>query len=293
MSGPRPDAMDLVGLRPLMDMTSGSADVVVAMIDGPIAFQHPALAPGVGPLFVEGAGDCVSGSSPACRHGTFIAGILFASRESGLGPAICPGCTLLNRPILREDPGGGLYDVVPAELSRSIIEVIDQGAMIVNLSLSVSNTVMSQDRQISDALDYALNSGAVVVAATGNEGLVSSSTITRHPAVVPVVSYDAVGNPAKSSNLSATAARRGIGAPGVRIQSLDSAGGTIELSGTSFAAAFVTGVSALLWSLFPRAGPAQIKAALIAGEGRRKRSAMIPPLLSAPAAVAFLNRTVP
>ena len=45
---------------------------------------------------------CKNASSIACRHGTFVAGILCAKR--GLSaPAICPGCTLLLRPIFMDE----------------------------------------------------------------------------------------------------------------------------------------------------------------------------------------------
>jgi hypothetical protein len=90
--------LESVELPALMAMTSGRRDVVVGMLDGPVAFGHPELTsaniyeiPGV-------HGWCANPSSMACQHGTFVAGILVGSRGS-LAPAICPDCSLLVRPI--------------------------------------------------------------------------------------------------------------------------------------------------------------------------------------------------
>ena len=86
---------DLVNLRQLMSLTSGRSEIVVGMVDGPVAADHPDLA---GTNIQELPGKtgtvCAQTISAACVHGTFIAGILSAKRDSG-APAICPDCTLL------------------------------------------------------------------------------------------------------------------------------------------------------------------------------------------------------
>src|SRR5882724_6210577 len=73
--------LDLVTLTPLMDHTVGSREIVVGLIDGPVALSHPDLA-GARIHEVPGglAGTCERASSAACRHGTFVAGILAAAR---------------------------------------------------------------------------------------------------------------------------------------------------------------------------------------------------------------------
>jgi hypothetical protein len=86
--------IDLVRLTALRDRTSGSPDVVVGPIDGPVAVNHPDLA-NENILTDSGKPDgaCHRAGSTACLHGTFVAGILSAKRASG-APAICPSCTL-------------------------------------------------------------------------------------------------------------------------------------------------------------------------------------------------------
>src|SRR5262249_19813878 len=96
------DPLDLVKLPALMERTSGSAELKIGLIDGPVVTQHPDLA---GERLREIAGNngsaCIQANSAACLHGTFVAGILAAKRGSG-APAICPNCTLLVRPIFAE-----------------------------------------------------------------------------------------------------------------------------------------------------------------------------------------------
>src|SRR5947207_3431389 len=102
---PARDPLDLVGLRPLMELTAGSAQVVVGIIDGPVLFSHKHLAAGnmrvIGKAAATG---CTTASSAACLHGTFVAGIL-AARRGAPAPAICPECTFIVRPVFAEANG--------------------------------------------------------------------------------------------------------------------------------------------------------------------------------------------
>jgi subtilisin family serine protease len=72
----------------------------------------------------------------------------------------------------------------------------------------------------------------------------------------------------------------GLGGPGEGVVSLGIDGQSVIFEGTSVATPFVTGAAALLWSLFPSASGAEIKAALLnAGIGSRR--SVTPPLLNA------------
>jgi len=94
--------LELVQLTALMERTEGSADVSIGLVDGPVATQHPELA-GDRVRAIAGTmnASCAQLDSFACRHGTFVAGILSAARSSP-APAICPGCMLLIRPVFAE-----------------------------------------------------------------------------------------------------------------------------------------------------------------------------------------------
>ena len=88
-------SVDVVRLRDLMRLGEGSPEVTVALIDGPVALDHPDLgAANIRQISGKLKGSCTLADSLACTHGTFVAGILSARRGS-VAPAICPGCTLL------------------------------------------------------------------------------------------------------------------------------------------------------------------------------------------------------
>mgnify|MGYP003694244113 CR=1 FL=1 len=131
--------LDLVNLTPLMELARGRAETIIALIDGPVATSHPDL---LGSNIREIPGACQARGdqtrSFACMHGTFVAGILIAKRGSP-APAICPDCTLLVRPIFAETSAteAPMPSATPEELARAIVDCIDAGARIINLSAAL------------------------------------------------------------------------------------------------------------------------------------------------------------
>jgi subtilisin family serine protease len=286
------DPLDLVKLTALMERTSGSSEVKIGLIDGPVVTQHPDLAgehlreiPG------NNGGTCTQANSTACLHGTFVAGILSAKRNSP-APAICPNCTLLIRPIFAETTSGREHmpSATPKELAAAIIECIGAGARVINLSLALAQPSAKGEQALEEALSQAVRRSVIVVAAAGNQGTLGSSAITRHPWVIPVVACDLRGRPMNESNLGSSIGRRGLSAPGDGITSLGAEGQPLTLGGTSVAVPFVTGAIALLWSEFPTATAAQIKLAITQASIPR-RASVVPPLLDASAAYQILLTT--
>ncbi|NJK51813.1 MAG: S8 family serine peptidase [Leptolyngbyaceae cyanobacterium SU_3_3] len=274
--------LDLTKLAPLMELTSGRPEVVVGLIDGAVLQPHPELlGSNIREISEKLSGQCVQASSTACVHGTFVAGILHGKRNS-VTPGICPNCTLLVRSIFVETTLGKEYlpSATPADLAAAIVESIDAGAQVLNMSVAIAQPSSQDERELQEALDYALQRGVIAVAASGNQGTLGSSAITRHPWVIPVVACDLQGRPIDYSNLGSSIGKRGLSAPGDRITSLGTQDKTLTLSGTSFAVPFVTGAIALLWSEFPTATAAQIKLAITQSNGAR-RTTVVPPLLDA------------
>ena len=285
--------VDLVKLIALMELTNGTPDMMVGLIDGPVAVNHPGLAgASIRQLPGKLGGTCTQAGSTACLHGTFVAGILCAARSSSAAPAICPNCTLLVRPIFAETTlgTGQLPSATPEDLAAAIIECIEANACVINLSSALADPASTGHRELTEALDYALQRGVLVVAAAGNQGILGSSTITRHPWVIPVVAYDRWGRLIQYSNLGNSIGRRGLGAPGDDITSLGAAGAPLTLSGTSVATPFVTGTIALLWSAFPAATAAEVRGAVIYAAAPR-RTTVVPPLLDAWAAYQVMLAT--
>jgi len=93
------------------------------------------------------------------------------------------------------------------ELADAIIDVIDAGARVINLSVALQGPSPGGGGSLQQALDFALRRGVVVVAAAGNQGAVGGSVITSHPWVIPVVAYDLRGRPMGISNLGASIGR--------------------------------------------------------------------------------------
>lgn len=283
---------ELVRLTALMQRTSGSPQVKIGLIDGPVVTQHADLAgehlheiPG------HNGASCTQANSGACVHGTFVAGILSARRNSP-APAICPNCSLLIRPIFSETTAGREHmpSATPQELAAAVLECVDAGARVINLSLALAQPSTKGEQALDEAFNHALRRGTLIVAAAGNQGTLGSSVITRHPWVIPVVACDLRGYPINESNLGGTIGTRGLSAPGESITSLGAAGQALTLGGTSMAVPFVTGAIALLWSEFPIATAAQIKLA-VTQTSTPRRASVVPPLLDAESAYQLLLRT--
>ncbi len=284
---------DLIKLTALAKRTNGRAEIAVGLIDGPVTITHPGLmtenireVPGRLP------GVCSRASSIACMHGTKVAGILSGRRTSQVA-GICPGCTLLVRPIFSETSAqkNNMPNTTPAQLAEAIVDTVKAGAKIINMSMGLEKTSLSRQRVIEEALNYAARRGVIVVAAAGNQGMLTSSTVTRYPWVIPVVAYNYQGRPMQLSNLSQSIGRLGLGASGDDMVSLNAAGGLSIFSGTSAATPFVTGAIALLWSEFPSASAVEIKNALL-GAVNAARHSVVPPLLNAEAAYQQLKQTI-
>ena len=283
------NALDLVGLSALMRVSVGRPEVAIGLIDGPVAMDHADLGgSAIRKLRGKASGVHAKPDSIASLHGTFVAGILLAKRGSH-APAICPGCTLLTYPIFGDPPDNKeMPSATPEDLAAAILTCVGAGAQILNMSLALMQSSAKGGRALEEALDQAAKRGVLIVAAAGNQRTVGGTIITRHPWVVPVAACDARGRPTRESNLGHSLGRRGLMAPGDGITSLGANGQPVMLGGTSVAVPFVTGAIALIWSEFPAATAAEVKAAVtqaIAG----RRATVTPPLMDAWAAYGLMN----
>ncbi len=191
------DPLELVKLTALMERTSGIPEIKIGLVDGPVVTQHNDLAsehfreiPG------NNAASCTQANSTACGHGTFIAGILSAQRDSP-APAICPNCTLLIRPIFAETTSGREHmpSATPQELAAAILECLNAGARVINLSLALAQPSTKGEHALEEVLNLALRRGVLIVAAAGNQGTLGSSatTATHHVRGVQSTKPDYVG----------------------------------------------------------------------------------------------------
>jgi subtilisin family serine protease len=166
-----------------MQRTTGRTEIKIGLIDGPVVMDHPDLAgQNIQVVSAKAAGACFGAISIACTHGTFVAGMLAAKRGSS-APAICPNCTLLVRPIFPESASaaGEMPSASPEELASAIVETVNAGAHLINLSAATAQPSAQGEREIDRALGYAARRGVIVIAAAGNHGSLGSSAITSHP----------------------------------------------------------------------------------------------------------------
>lgn len=285
-----PDALEIINVKFLMDRTDGNSDIVIGIIDGPVETSHPDLEKAKIRRLSNSDNSCKLKSSLACQHGTFIAGILAAQRSSR-APAICPGCNIVVRQIFCEDVGDGQCPIVtPDHLSAALVETVDAGAKVINMSLGLASTILEDNPSVREAYDYAFHKGTILVGASGNQGHIGHIPLFNHPWIIPVASCNLSGEFTAGSNIGTSVGKRGLMSPGMAITSISAAGGYTEMSGTSIAAPFVTGTIALLWSLFPQASAATIRNAILLSA--KRRNSIIPPLLDANASWQKLTNSL-
>ena len=216
-------------------ITSGSQDILIAVLDTGIDPQHEDLADKV----VANVNFTDSPTTADLNgHGTHIAGIIAASANNSLGIAgVSPNCRLVNVKVANDK---GLCNA--AAVAEGIVWAVDNGAKVINMSLTITNPTQA----LEDAVNYAWNHGAVVVAAGGN--CVGDSPM--YPACYS--NCIAVGATDANDSLRLGSGHNDwvdVAAPGVDIYSTlpDSKYGT--KSGTSMATAYVSGLAGLLITL--------------------------------------------
>jgi subtilisin family serine protease len=285
-------------LEILMNLSTGDPKITIGLIDGPVDFSHPAFqGSNIRTIKKSQTVACNDASNISCSHGTFIAGIL-CSKRGFAAPAICPDCEILLNPIFNQDTDHVRFDntgiipsTSPEKLSDAIIETIDAGARIINLSLGLSTSALVVYDRLQQAYDYAVQKGVIIVAAAGNQGNIGSTPIVNHQWLIPVSACDEDGRIAAMSNFGPSIGNRGLMAPGINIISTYPEGQYARMSGTSFAAPFVTGGIALLWSLFTNNTAASIKYSVINAASSRRRS-ILPPLFNAEMAWELLKNGI-
>jgi subtilisin family serine protease len=289
------DPLSQTRLHSLMNISSGSPDVPIGVIDGPVDLSHPAFSESrIKTVKHSQLSACKNASSIACTHGTFVTGILSAKR--GLpAPAICPSSQIIIYPIFRESISNLTNDIpfpssTAEDLSTAIIETINAGARIINLSLGLSSSSsMTVYDKLQEAYDYALQKDVIIVVAAGNQGNIGNISLINHQWLIPVAACDENARLDPISNFGPSIGNRGLMAPGMNVSSTYPGGQYIHMSGTSFAAPFVTGVIALLWSICPNITAATIIHSIRTGVSFNRHS-VIPPLLNAELAYNVLKR---
>jgi thermitase len=230
-------------------VTTGKPEVTVAVVDTGIYYKHPEFADRVAPGF-----DFINRDYDArddMMHGTHCAGIIAAGLDDGHGVAgVAPNVRLLAVKVM-DQVGEGTW----ANIADGIVYATQSGAPIMNLSLGAPNASYT----LKQAVDYAVKSGVLVVAAMGNESTDTPSYPAAYPGVLAVGATKADDTKAGFSN---EGPHISVVAPGHRILSTVLYGKYEAVSGTSMAAPHVAGLAALVKSQHPDWTAAHIKAHL-------------------------------
>jgi subtilisin family serine protease len=229
-------------LAPLHRLTTGRG-VTIAIIDSLIDLKHPDLAGQI-----AGSHDFVSPGHPAAeRHGTGVAGIIGARPNNALGIAgVSPGARILGLRACWERPYGGNTVCDTLSLAKALTFAIEAKVNVINLSLTGP-----PDRLLEGLVTLGLKQGITIVAAVD----------AQHPrASFPAFVVGVV--PVAAGRLSDGEPAVYI-APGQDVPTTEPEGKWSIVSGSSFAAAHVSGLAALLRQL---SGPGKsVSAAALLG----------------------------
>ncbi len=218
-------------------MTKGD-DIRIAVIDSGIDVAHPELAGAI-----VGTYDALRSTEGPHTHGTGIAGAI-AARSRLLGSA--PSARLLAIRAFGATSGGA--ESTSFVVLKGINYAVEQGAQIINMSFAGP-----KDPLLERGLAAAAKRGIILIAAAGNAGPKSPPL---YPAadrnVIAVSATDATDKLFEASNRGNHLA---LAAPGVDLL-LPSPDEKYQVaSGTSFAAAYVSGLAALIVERNPGVAP--------------------------------------
>ena len=261
-----------LNIQAAWDITRGSEDVVVAVLDTGIDITHPALA---GNIWVnadeqsngsdsDGNGyiddingwDFVNNDSSVFdkaeidEHGTHMAGIIAANGQNGVY-GVAPNVKIMPLKVMENDSG----------YTSDIIEAIGyaeaNGAKIVNCSFAG----LDYNPALEDAIS---KSGMLFVTAAGNFAT-STDDLVAFPACYDcknIISVGASDNTGSIAALSSYGDLVNVYAPGTGIYSTLPDEQYDFKDGTSCSAAYVSGIAALLYSEYPDLTAKQAKEAI-------------------------------
>ena len=166
------------------DVTTGSPEVMIAVVDSGVDPSHPDLAGGVRPGYDFVDDDADAADSARNGHGTAVAGAAAARANNGFGGVgTCFGCSVMPLRVLGAD---GI--ALNVNTAAAIDYGVDHGAAVVNASIYGERS----PQVLRDAIARARAAGVLVVAAAGNE----ANTTPEFPAAFPETISVASATPA-------------------------------------------------------------------------------------------------
>lgn len=239
-----------VGGPQAWDVSVGSPEVVIAVLDTGVAAEHEdlrgAVLPGVD--LVNGGTDPRDDSG----HGTSATGVAAARADNRVGVAgMCWRCSILPIKVLNRE-GVGFTSAIAA----GFIHAADQGADVLNASFGQAE----RSNTLAAAVTYAHQRDVVMVAAVGNAGSTTPTYPAGYEAVIGVAGALQDDTRPASSNHGPWVT---LAAPWCNPTTSWTASDAYSwFCGTSSSAPLVAGAAALARAAFPAATNTQVEAAL-------------------------------
>lgn len=206
------------------------AGVKIAVIDSGVV-SHPAL-----PKTFRSVATLPFPEDPGTTnfHGTAVASLIFGLDPGA--PGISPAAELISIRVIDEQKKTDAFAV-----AAGLLAAIDEGAQLINLSLGTTE----DNPLVRESVRLAQESGAVIVASSGNFGQERAAYPANYPGVISVGAVDARGTQLDFSNFGDNLS---LTAPGLSV-SVAVPGGTFSrATGTSASAPLVTGAIAAVMS---------------------------------------------
>ena len=255
------------------DMTQGSEDIIVAVVDNGFDLNHPELQGKiVNPYNVLSQDSNVRPivtSKGVNAHGTHVAATAVGNGNNGNGLlGIAPNCKLMPIQVGNDNPDGSMSNTAILE---GVLYAINKGADVVNVSLGmytpdgvkgmsegqqlnyIANSFKQEETMWDKVFQKAKEKDCIIVFAAGNDNVISgidpkkrNTNTLRVSAVAPNETKAGFSNFGRYPNLNRDYST--VSAPGVAIYSAAPDGQYQYMQGTSMAAPIVTGTIALMKS---------------------------------------------
>ena len=260
-----------IGAPAAWDVVTGSTSVAIAVIDSGIDISHtdligqlwnnPGEIPGSG---IDGDNDGHIGDihgwnflgdnadlSDNNGHGTEVAGIIAAATNNGTGVAgVCWTCKLM---VVKVAQPSGVANY--SDIAAGVNYAAQHGAKVINLSLGGNSDSITLRAAVTAAA-----ATAVIVGGAGNDNSSALFYPAAYPNVLAVAGTTLTDTKTANSNFGPWVS---VTAPGENITTTFSGGTYGASSGTSLAAAFVSGLAGLLFSQHSDWSPAQVRAQIV------------------------------